>query len=90
MSHTDRIVKPAEEPALSQDEVDRLLKFSGMLTEGNDHVSLVDEIKTAILDSGKLSLTEWMAMRNRLKEIEQLIPIIDVIIRIKQEMRPRR
>ncbi len=90
MPHSDHIAKPEEEPALSQDEVDRLLKFSGMLTEGNDSVSLVDEIKTAILDSGKLSLTEWMAMRNRLKEIEQLIPIIDVIIRIKQEMRPRR
>ena len=42
------------------------------------------EIRTAILDSGKLSLTDWRKLRTKLREIERLIPHIDLIIELKE------
>ncbi len=75
-------------PGLSQSEIDNLLSISGLTQEaGGDNVSLVDQIKEAVLDSGRLNLNEWSALRDRLKEIEQLIPHIDLIIKLKQERR---
>ena len=67
---------------LSQQEVDSLLKINELLEERKES-NLIDEIKNAILDSGKLSLTDWRRLRIRLKEIERLIPHIDLIIELK-------
>ncbi len=85
---------PADEAqvggAIDQQELDQLLLINGFLsddaTEGRGK-SLVDEIKDAVLDSGKLSLKEWRALRDRLKEIERMIPHIDLIIDLKSSRR---
>jgi hypothetical protein len=70
---------------LDQVELDQLLRINGFLEEdaGDGRNSLIDEIKDAILDSGKLSLPEWKALRARLRDIESLIPTIDLIIQLK-------
>ena len=70
---------------LDQGELDQLLRINGFLEEdlGDGRKSLIDEIKDAILDSGKLSLPEWKALRARLRDIESLIPTIDLIIQLK-------
>ena len=52
--------------------------------------SLIDEIKGAILDSGKLTLEEWKSLRGKIKEIEELIPHMDIIIRLKEQQERRR
>ncbi len=73
---------------LDQSELDQLLLLNGFLTDARDEAgkpSLIDEIRNAILDSGKLSLPEWRALRNRLREIEQLIPTIDLIIELRSQ-----
>jgi hypothetical protein len=79
------------EVSLSQEEVDRLLSISGFIGDAatSDGKSLIDEIKGAILDSGKLSLDEWMGLRDRLKEIERLVPHIDLIIELKQKLKKK-
>jgi len=71
---------------LTQEEVDQLLRLSGFLDQPDqaDRHSLLDEIKDAVLDSGKLSLEEWVRLRHQLKELERLIPHIDLIIQLKQ------
>jgi hypothetical protein len=94
MSHspsTNRHAKTAEEANLSQEEIDRLLSISGFISDTNtgDRKTLIDEIKDAILDSGKLSLDEWMGLRDRLKEIERLIPTIDLMIDLKQKLKKK-
>lgn len=75
---------------LSQEEVDRLLTINGFIRAGAEKSSLIDEINDAILDSGKLSLDEWKSLRARLKEIEKLIPHIDLIIELKHKTEGRR
>jgi len=50
-----------------------------------DDKSLVSELKKAILDSGKLELEQWFSLREQLQEIEELIPHIDLIIKLKKE-----
>jgi hypothetical protein len=75
----------AEKNLLSQDEVNDLLTIQGFINEFSDNKSLIDEIKDAILDSGKLDLSKWKSLRSRLKEIERLIPHIDLIIELKQK-----
>ena len=75
---------------LSQDEVNHLLTINRFIYEGEEKSSLIDEIKDAILDSGKLSLDAWQSLRARLKEIEELIPHIDLIIQLKQKSEARR
>ncbi|MFM2091706.1 MAG: hypothetical protein RLZZ127_2195 [Planctomycetota bacterium] len=83
---TGAIVNPDPASAtLEQSELDRLLLINGLLADSTEHgsTSLVDEIRDAILDSGKLSHREWKALRDRLKEIERLIPHIDLIIELK-------
>ena len=94
MSHspsTNRHTKNSAEANLSQEELDRLLSISGFISDGNtgDRKNLIDEIKDAILDSGKLSLDEWMGLRDRLKEIERLIPTIDLMIDLKQKLKKK-
>jgi hypothetical protein len=86
---------PMSDNALSQDEVDSLLSSliseiepanGGEASDGEKKVrskGLVEEIHDAILDSGKLTLNEWRALRKKLSEIEELIPHIDFIIGLK-------
>lgn len=71
---------------LSQEQIDQLLAIQDLIRdEVGVRKNLVDEIKDAILDSGRLSLADWVALRERLTEIERLIPHIDLVIRLKQE-----
>ncbi len=75
---------------LDQSELDELLLLSGFLKEEDGDAkrkSLVEEIRDAILDSGKLTLREWESLRARLADIEQLIPHIDLIITLKRRRR---
>ena len=76
MAKTDEII--------SQDDIDSLLRINEFI-EHDDENSLVEELKQAILDSGKLELDQWQALRDHLCEIEQLIPHIDLIIKLKKE-----
>ena len=79
---------PIAESVLEQAELDQLLRLNGFLDDGETgRKSLIDELNDAILDSGRLSLKEWRAMRDRLKEIERLIPTIDLIIDLKTRRR---
>ncbi len=78
-----------DENKIQQDELDRLLLINGFLAEPQDGTrkNLIDEIRDAVLDSGKLSISEWVALRDRLKIIERLIPHIDLIIELKSGRR---
>jgi len=69
---------------LSQADLDDLLCINEFI-EQQDEKSLVSELKMAILDSGKLELAQWQQLRNQIREIEQLIPHIDLIIKLKLE-----
>lgn len=69
---------------LSQADLDDLLRINEFI-EQQDEKSLVSELKMAILDSGKLELAQWQQLRNQIREIEQLIPHIDLIIKLKLE-----
>lgn len=68
---------------LSQDEVNELLTIGGFISKDKSHKSLIDEIKDAILDSGRLELAQWKSLRAKLREIEELVPHIDLIIQLK-------
>jgi hypothetical protein len=72
------------EDIISQDDIDSLLRINEFI-EPNDENSLVEELKQAILDSGKLELDQWQTLREHLREIESLIPHIDLIIKLKKE-----
>ncbi|XQW85995.1 hypothetical protein ACOYR1_04415 [Thalassotalea piscium] len=69
---------------LSQADLDELLRINEFI-EQNDESSLVSEVKRAILDSGKLELAQWQSLRDHIQEIEDLIPHIDLIIKLKKE-----
>ncbi len=72
--------------SISQDEIDQLLQINDFISSTkNEQRSLVSEIRSAILDSGKLKLTEWKSLRSRLSDIEELIPHIDLIIKLKSK-----
>jgi len=71
---------------ISQAELDNLLMLNDFIDK-NDDKSLVSELKKAILDSGKLELAQWLALRKQLLEIEELIPHVDLIIKLKKEDR---
>ena len=82
------MTKAAEKVIVSQNEIDDLLAIADFIEQKDNKQekhSLVEEIKSAILDSGKLSLNEWNALRRKLHEIESLIPHIDLIIRLKEQ-----
>ncbi|MGE5341977.1 MAG: hypothetical protein ACM3SY_10920 [Candidatus Omnitrophota bacterium] len=81
--------KIADKNLLSQEEIDELLTINGFIQDRVQKKSLIDEIKDAILDSGRLHLSEWKSLRARLKEIERLIPHIDLIIELKQKAEMR-
>ena len=75
---------PQEKQIISQNEVDDLLRINEFI-ECDSKDSLLHELKQAILDSGKLDLDQWIELRDQLHEIEELIPHIDLIIKLKQE-----
>lgn len=76
--------KSANEEIISQAELDSLLRINEFI-EVDSQDSLVNELKHAILDSGRLELEQWQSLRDHLKEIEELIPHIDLIIKLKKE-----
>jgi hypothetical protein len=69
---------------ISQDDIDSLLRINEFI-EPDDENSLVEELKQAILNSGKLELDQWQTLRDHIREIEVLIPHIDLIIKLKKE-----
>ncbi|GHE79891.1 hypothetical protein [Thalassotalea profundi] len=69
---------------LSQADLDDLLRINEFI-EQSDGNSLVSELKRAILDSGKLELAQWQSLRDHIREIEELIPHIDLIIKLKKD-----
>ena len=72
-----------EQNIISQADLDSLLHITDFLDQKKDE-SLIGEIKKAILDSGKLELRQWQALRSQIREIEDLIPHIDLIIKLKR------
>lgn len=79
--------KLKKEEIVSQDEIDDLLAIADFIEnkEKKEGHSLIEELKSTILDSGKLKLKEWHTLRRKLHEIEELIPHIDLIIRLKEQ-----
>jgi len=69
---------------LSQADLDELFSINEFIGKQDKH-SLVSELKMAILDSGKLELEQWRLLRVQLREIEELIPHIDLIIKLKKD-----
>lgn len=69
---------------ISQDEMDSLLS-TFVSDDTGEHESLLEEIHSAILDSAKLTLIQWVNLRKKLREIEELIPHIDLLIRLKSK-----
>ncbi len=76
---------PPEALAISQDEMDSLLATFVSDEETADHESLLEELHEAILDSGRLTLMQWVRLREKLREIEELIPHVDFIIKLKNK-----
>jgi len=71
---------------VTQQEIDQLLQIGDLIAEQDGgKLSLADEIRNAILDSCKLTLEEWRSLRQRLQEIENLIPHIDFIVELKNQ-----
>ena len=77
-----------EKEILSQADLDSLLHINKFIEQKKSD-SLVSEIKQAILDSGKLELKQWQALREHIAEIEELTPHIDLIISLKKESAKR-
>lgn len=74
------------EEVISQEDLDKLLHIDEFINNiGKD--SLVSELERAILNSGKLELSEWKVLREHISKIEDLIPHIDLIIRLKSEQK---
>jgi hypothetical protein len=69
---------------ISQSDLDNLLRINEFIDQ-QDENSLISELKRAILDSGKLELGQWTSLRDHIREIEELIPHIDLIIKLKKE-----
>lgn len=78
------MTKESELEIISQQDLDNLLRINEFI-EQEDENSLVSELKQAILDSGKLELYQWESLRAHIAEIEELIPHIDLIIKLKRE-----
>ncbi len=74
---------------ISQSDLDDLLRINEFL-EHQDENSLVSELKRAILDSGKLEIEQWQSLREHILEIEELIPHIDLIIKLKKEHKKKK
>ena len=78
------MAKDAETDIISQADLDSLLRINEFIDQHAEN-SLVSELKQAILDSGKLELGQWKVLRAHIHEIEELIPHIDLIIKLKKE-----
>ena len=77
---------------VTQSEVNEMLRIHEIINpddQGFSTPSLLDEIKNAILDSGKLKLEEWKSLRDKIREIEELIPHMDMIIQLKEQQERR-
>ena len=79
---------------ISQEEMDELMRIHDLIGGGDKEsktktVSLIDEIKNAILDSGRLTLDEWRSLRQRILEIEKLSSHIDLIIQLREQKERR-
>lgn len=79
------MAKAAEVDILSQEDLDSLLRINEFIDEEDNQNSLIGELKRAILDSGQLELGQWQILRDHIREIEELIPHIDLIIKLKKE-----
>lgn len=79
------MVKSDKDVIITQADMDNLLRINEFI-EQVDENSLVSELKQAILDSGKLELDQWESLRDHIREIEELIPHIDLIIKLKKEV----
>jgi len=77
------MTKNSEVELISQADLDNLLRINEFIDQ-KDENSLVSELKEAILDSGKLELFQWESLRDHIREIEELIPHIDLIIKLKK------
>lgn len=69
---------------ISQADMDNLLRINEFIDQVDEN-SLVSDLKRAILDSGKLELEQWESLRDHIREIEELIPHIDLIIKLIKE-----
>jgi len=81
------MTKNNEIELISQADLDNLLRINEFIDQVDEN-SLVSELKQAILDSGKLETTQWEILRDHIREIEELIPHIDLIIKLKKERNP--
>jgi len=81
----------ANQNLISQEEIDELLAIHDLISSGEkpESKSLIGEIKDAILDSARLTLDQWRSLRQRIKEIELLIPHMDLIIQLKEAQERR-
>ncbi|MFT5756671.1 MAG: hypothetical protein ACI9LM_001391 [Alteromonadaceae bacterium] len=79
-------MKKMQKEIISQADLNSLLRINEFI-EQHDGNSLVSELKGAILDSGKLELGQWEVLRDHIHEIEELIPHIDLIIKLKKDVR---
>ena len=71
---------------ISQEQIDALMHLNEFIGSKKGATrELIREMRSAILDSGKLTLEEWKGLRRSLKEIEELLPVIDMIIKLKQQ-----
>ena len=90
MLHRECHFMPEQElEFISQEDLDELLRINEFIGQ-KDENSLVSEIQSAILDSGKLELSQWQALRDHIREIEELIPHIDLIIQLKKQHRRKK
>lgn len=79
---------------ISQAEMDELMRIHDLIGGSKENnkkqqLSLIDEIKNAILDSGKLTLDEWRSLRLRIEEIIKLSSHIDLIIQLREQKERR-
>jgi len=70
---------------LSQDQLDSLVHLNDFINSRKGATrQLIREMRAAILDSAQLSLDGWKTLRKGLSEIEDLLPVIDMIIKLKE------
>jgi hypothetical protein len=71
---------------LTQDQINELIHLNEFIKSKKGATrAFIREMRSAILDSGKLQLEEWRTLRSSLREIEELIPVMDMIIKLKQD-----
>lgn len=78
------MTKIPEQDIITQSELDKLLHINEFMEQADNNL-FIKELKQAILDSGKVKLFQWHALRSQIHEIEALTPHIDLIIKLKKE-----